>query len=375
MAGLRSLSSSGALLFVFIVIFTVICATVLGLRFWAARISRRSFYPDDAFIGLSFTSTCVLEGVVIWAIVNGCGKQAAELNAYELAVQGKLYFLSGIFWLLGSVFVKLAVLWLYSRIFVTDQFRRWAYGLMGIVVCYGISFLVAYQTNCHPISQLWDPVKGGWCRDVTGEQFGTIGVNLALDIAIVTLPMPTLWSLNMPQRKKLIVTLMFSIGIITIATLGWRLAVTIEASKHPLDFSYYLSTIGLVSLLEVWLSIIVGCLPTLAPVFNLKVKPAISKMRSTGNHSSQGVAGSHQLRSFKQKRPRGLYSELDESRDRDFVALHDHAPGMAITAEITSDPYYGQPKLDEGHRVVHVRRDIESQQWYQGNDLYHPVGR
>ncbi|KAI3322051.1 integral membrane protein [Xylariaceae sp. AK1471] len=363
MANLSSLSSSGVTYFVCFIIFTVICALVLGLRFWAAKISGRKFYPDDAFIGVSYVNTCVLGGVAIWAIVNGCGKHALELNAYELAVQGKLYFLSGIFWLLGSVFVKLAVLWLYSRIFATKQFKRWAYGLMLIVVCYGISFLVAYQTGCRPVSQRWAPVEGGQCRDVTSEQFGTIGVNLALDIAIVVLPMPTLWNLNMSQRNKLVVTLMFGIGVITIATLAWRLAVTIEASKYPLDFTYYLATIGLISLLEVWLSIIVGSLPTLAPVVNSKVKPAIRKLRSTGGVTGQGVTGSHQLMIPRKKRTKGLYSELDESRDRDFVALRSHAPGMAITTEITSDPDYWQPRLGEGHHVIHVRRDIESQNW------------
>ncbi|KAH9889217.1 integral membrane protein [Xylariomycetidae sp. FL2044] len=361
---MADLSSSGSVLFVFIIVFTIICGGVLGLRYWAARIARRKFYADDAFIVLAYCFATALSGVVIWAVFNGCGKHLLELTPYEIEVQGKLYFLSGILWLLGSVFVKLTVLWLYSRIFATPQFRRWSYGIMALVVCYGISFLVVYQTNCRPVSQIWHPTPEGSCRDATREQFATIGVNLGLDIAIVLLPMPTLWKLNMPQRNKLVVTLMFSIGLITIAVLIWRLVVTIESSKHPLDYTYYLATVGLVALLEAWLGIIVATIPTLAPVFNSKLKPALSKLKSSANNSNQASSGSNfQLKSYKQKRPRGLYSELDETRvDRDFVPLGDHAAGIAVTTEFGSrheNPSFGT--LETSH--THVQRDVESQKW------------
>jgi hypothetical protein len=46
----------GLALLTWIVVFTVICTVFLGLRYWAARITRRKFYVDDGFVIFAFVS-------------------------------------------------------------------------------------------------------------------------------------------------------------------------------------------------------------------------------------------------------------------------------------------------------------------------------
>lgn len=122
-------------------------------------------------------------------------------------------FTAYICWLLASVFNKLAILAMYNRIFTTPQFRRWSYIISAIVVAYCISFFCVYMTNCEPIDYMWNPTPGGSCRDGAISDYSTLAINLFLDLAIFILPLPTLWSLQMASRKKVVVTIMFSFGL------------------------------------------------------------------------------------------------------------------------------------------------------------------
>lgn len=227
------ISSNGETLLVWIIVFTVICNIVLGLRFWAARIMKRHLMADDYLVVFAWLSTIALEVTAIWAICNGLGAHTIELDAYQLGVQFKvrtihsrnrwkrpliyeyqLIVAAGVCWLLGTVCLKLSILALYMRIFTTATFRFWAYILMGIVGAYGIAFLCVFMTNCQPVSQQWDPVPGGWCRDIANEEFTSVSLNMVIDLAIAIMPMPVLWRLRMSTRSKIMISLIFGLGFL-----------------------------------------------------------------------------------------------------------------------------------------------------------------
>jgi hypothetical protein len=85
---------------------------------------------------------------------------------------------------------------------------------MGIVICYGIAFLTLFMSRCRPVSQQWDPQPGGSCRDITIDQLASVSLNMVIDIAIVILPLPVLWGLQLALRSKVAITVMFSIGLL-----------------------------------------------------------------------------------------------------------------------------------------------------------------
>jgi hypothetical protein len=84
---------------------------------------------------------------------------------------------------------------------------------MLVVVGYFIAFMTLFMTNCTPLSHLWHPVPGGWCRQLTTEEYTSVAFNLVIDLGIVILPMPVLWRLQMPLRNKIFVSVMFGIGL------------------------------------------------------------------------------------------------------------------------------------------------------------------
>lgn len=115
-------------------------------------------------------------------------------------------------WTVATVFVKLVILFLYMRIFSTRDFRRWARVLIVLVICFGVTYFGIAMSTCIPLSQFWAPVAGGHCRNLVNQEIGSMAPNIFLDICIIALPMPWLWTLQMPLRNKIWITLMFSLG-------------------------------------------------------------------------------------------------------------------------------------------------------------------
>ncbi|OTA92688.1 hypothetical protein M434DRAFT_318625 [Hypoxylon sp. CO27-5] len=344
---------SGLTLLRWIIAFFVICSVFMILRLWAARLTKRRFYADDAFSIIGFASTISQGSVTIWAIYHGVGAHMEDLPPEDSALLAKIFQLPcAITWLFGTVCVKLAMLCLYTRIFSTAQFRRWSYALMVVVGCYFVAFLIVFMTNCMPLSNLWDPVPGGWCRELTTEEYTSVVFNLIIDLSIVILPMPALWQLKLPLRNKIFVSIMFGMGIITIAVMCWRLEATTKSLKDP-DFSYHLYEIGLISCLELWLGVIVNCMPTLGPLFKTYVKPAINRIKSSVSSGSQYSRRQIRLEQLSDPNSRRKYQNLDSS--------HDVGNSFALRTECTHDPTVEIPEIEASKGVIHVRRDIESQ--------------
>lgn len=153
-----------------------------------------------------------MSGTLFWLIFNGMGKHITEVTPEELGITFKVVTAAYICWTLGTGAVKLSVLIMYMRIFCTETFRRCAYVLMGVIAAFTVSFFVVFLTNCIPVSQMWNPVPWGHCREQSPSEFASLSCNLAIDLAIIIMPFPWLWRLQMPTRNKITVSVTLSIG-------------------------------------------------------------------------------------------------------------------------------------------------------------------
>ena len=92
--------------------------------------------------------------------------------------------------------VKLSVLDFYTNMFRGKVFKIVTYTFTALVICHGIIVILATLLICRPLAKNWYPALEGSCGD-TETLYLAIGIaNLALDIAVVVLPMPLLWSLQ-----------------------------------------------------------------------------------------------------------------------------------------------------------------------------------
>jgi hypothetical protein len=78
---------------------------------------------------------------------------------------------------------------------------------------HGIVSILEICLICRPLAAQWDPNVGGACGNQIAS-FVTIEVlGLALDVAILVLPIRPLFGLNIPLKKKWVPLMTFSSGV------------------------------------------------------------------------------------------------------------------------------------------------------------------
>lgn len=110
---------------------------------------------------------------------------------------------------------KLSILLFYLRFCTTRAFKISIYCTMAFLVAWTINwtFLVTFQ--CVPVEAYWRlPKSGDHCIPLQNEMHLLHGsTNLVTDILVLLLPVPTVWSLQMPMRQKLTLIGVFTLGI------------------------------------------------------------------------------------------------------------------------------------------------------------------
>jgi hypothetical protein len=119
---------------------------------------------------------------------------------------------------LSMVCVKVSVIFFYLRIFPNRRFRIGTWGVLGLIMAWGVSCLFVIAFQCDPPAGIWNhwdsAIAGGSCLDVRKLAWGHTVSNLIFDIVVVLLPVPVLLQLQMSAAKKIQVILMFSVGLL-----------------------------------------------------------------------------------------------------------------------------------------------------------------
>lgn len=77
-----------------------------------------------------------------------------------------------------------------------------------------LSGAIATSLACLPLEKLWHPWVPGHCIDRRTLDLCTAAFNLVMDLSILILPQRVIWKLQMTAKRKLGVSLVFSIGLV-----------------------------------------------------------------------------------------------------------------------------------------------------------------
>jgi hypothetical protein len=111
------------------------------------------------------------------------------------------------------VFVKLGILAFYYRVFVHPVFRRAVVATMAFVIAWGIGITVTLFLACRPLPAYWDANITGKCLTMVTFTYFTNISNLITDIWIFLMPVPMIWHLQLQTKKKLLLSVIFCIGL------------------------------------------------------------------------------------------------------------------------------------------------------------------
>lgn len=90
--------------------------------------------------------------------------------------------------------------------------RTACYAALGFLLCYGLWAVLSGYLNCIPVAKFWDDTIDGNCINKEALWLSNAIVHIVTDITILAMPMPTLYSLQLPRRQKLALMAVFALG-------------------------------------------------------------------------------------------------------------------------------------------------------------------
>lgn len=118
---------------------------------------------------------------------------------------------------------KYSILLFYSRIFQGGKFRIVLIGMAALCTAWFIAIEISVIIECHPINALWD-FSPGYCIDLQKMFLGSGIINIFLNVLVLMLPMPMIWSLEIERKHKIMLSGVFLLGGLLVCRRGGNLA-------------------------------------------------------------------------------------------------------------------------------------------------------
>ncbi|KAI1770179.1 hypothetical protein F4818DRAFT_433705 [Hypoxylon cercidicola] len=270
------------LLYALSIVFSVLPIIVVALRFQAKTKSSPRVLWEDWMILFALLS-CIIYAifVIIGAAAGGLGRPLKR-DAFgepiyddEFFIFQRVSYVTNAIQMLALGPTKIAVLLLYRRIFGVERhgFNMISLALIALVAVWTISFFFTNIFTYTPVSDMWTKPPGEahpTFKHATIMYNAQCFADMALDAIIIMLPLPQIWKLQMTVRRKLQISGIFLLGLITvgasIARAVIQYGVAAEFDTGNPDQTYYLVPGTYWALIEISVGIIAASLPLLRPI-------------------------------------------------------------------------------------------------------------
>jgi hypothetical protein len=293
------INAKAALLVGPVTAFYVVALFAIGLRFWARHLKKAKWRLSDyavlvaAVFGTGYLSIC-------WLVVErgGVGFPLIQVAPPDRLITHKSFFVGWLLQAWANTFVRLAILDLILQVFsAVSKFRIIIYVFEAATVAYVVACTLTWGFACRPFRYNWviGPEVLEHCPNLELKFLLSAIFNLVLDVCILVLPMPMLWTLNMSPRKKIAITFVFGLGTFVCFATAWRTyhVVKFAAPERKMNFTIEVVEDALWSGLEITLGITNACLPVIPPALQRIVNvPYLRLVSFSTDRSAKNSKGS-----------------------------------------------------------------------------------
>ncbi|KAL9115409.1 MAG: hypothetical protein Q9227_000730 [Pyrenula ochraceoflavens] len=261
----------------------VVLKNYRGIETWC-------FMPLAYIFGLG----CCILGILI-VKRGGAGRHLAYFMIHEpdiLLTSLKLTAAQEYIYAFSVAFPKLSIIALYLRV-IRDKWTRRITWMLGIIVCLNlVASVITVSSICQPFEYRWDKtIPGGHCADMMGFYRFISIPNIATDIAILVLPLPTLWGLQISNFRKVGILVTFVVGGFGIITAIIRF-VHFYTEDLFSDFTFVGADTETWTVVEPGAYFLCACLPGLRPILRLIEESALySRLVSRRGYGSRSRRG------------------------------------------------------------------------------------
>ncbi|KJZ72765.1 hypothetical protein HIM_07840 [Hirsutella minnesotensis 3608] len=278
----------------FIGVFTTVEIIAVALRFYARHLTDSKYDAGDYLIVAALIGQIVAGAIAVSTVRHaGVGYHVdylLETDPGKVTTFFKYLVAMSTWYATTESLAKLAICFLYKRIFPQKAIRIIINLTMVVLICASIAGALADLFGCTPFSAHWGTPKEQaiHCIDVEALFVWGSFPNIVTDIILLVVPIPTLWNLQAStgMRVSLIITFLFgSVGTVTSVM---RFVAFYNRSSF-VDATY--SAVGLIiwTVCEPGAYLIAACLLMYRPLLNKLGVSMItgSRVKSHGNGRSK----------------------------------------------------------------------------------------
>ncbi|KAI0599760.1 hypothetical protein F4775DRAFT_108949 [Biscogniauxia sp. FL1348] len=324
---------------------TVLALLSVGLRVLARREKGQALWWDDYMIIFSMAWNLLTLGFVFAMLAEGMGIHVESVPMENIIQMAKYLVVAEILYVFNLVWTKISILLMFYRIFRFSYIKKAAYVIGTFVILWVICITFLFIFICVPVEKLWYPELPGHCINQVGTWIANAASTILSDMAILLLPIPRIWQLQLRTSDKLALSCAFGLGFFVVFASAYRF--TVLFSYSALDPSYTLApTVGW-TVIEMSAGITSACLPTLVPALKLIGRTiglgrlmSLSTTRG-GTREQKGSTGPSAA-----SMPRHEHHKSFPDKDGEFVRLSDEA-GVSTDDDRS-------PRLRPDHDVSYI---------------------
>ncbi|KAI9792568.1 MAG: hypothetical protein M1816_002088 [Peltula sp. TS41687] len=318
------------------ILFAALATITVALRSATNLRTARGFRLDDALAFAALVLAHIITGVFI-----SLGYSQRHMWDLPVSLIDEAYvkktFVVGFIYGPGIWCAKVSILVLLHGVFAPKVwFRASIYIGIVLVTLVHWSNVPVYVALCTPrAGESWDlALLQGRCGHSATHTLvaGTLGT--AIDIYILILPLPIIFGLNLPFKRRVGLALIFLVGIIAIAASAIALYYRV-VMFHGQDISWNGAKAVICVFVETYLGIMVGCAPALVSIWRNQISKSefysnIRTLLSSGTTSARQSKQLYPVDSLEspQMRPDGAYELIAGKRHEVRSYAEPPTPGM-----------------------------------------------
>ncbi|KAK6829821.1 hypothetical protein PG995_004398 [Apiospora arundinis] len=302
----------------FAIAMTVMTVVSISLRFWSRGLSnlvpgsrhQARFWWDDWF-ALAAVPFILAQFAIEFAMMDiGLGRHIQAIDQSKLPLFLKMLYSEYFIYDAALFLAKTSALLFLSRIFPKYTNAKWwnAAVIIGHVLNIGWFLGIVFGTvfMCYPVEKGWNPMAPGNCGPTNALWIGSAIPSVAIDLVILLLPLPKIWTLQMNKAQRAGLMVVFALGYcVIIVSLGRMITLLIGNNGLDTDITYASIPITMWVSAEAPVLMLCICLPALLPLgrhlSSTFLYPLASKMSSmfstnktkTDHSTVQGSAADH----------------------------------------------------------------------------------
>lgn len=304
------------------------------LRCYVRVYIKRTWIFEDWLALTAWGGTVAFCAVGASTMAHNGGKHGWDITAAQAKEAAYWFNVASIHYGITICIAKLAVLWLYRRVFSP---RRWSpfdnsiVFLIVLLILFYTSTTLVKIWECKPRAKVYNPKLPGTCVDVSLLLDISGAFNTLTDFVILLLPVNAVWKMNAKLQKKIIVVLVFTFGLCAPAFSLMGFIVRLRGSSNP-DKTWVQPDIVMWGTAELTAGVLCVSAPETGSLFHKRKR----------RHPSASIVNGNYLRDTRRRKWLGRGGSILDHSDRtvgseSYIELHE---GQKYDVEASREDTY-----------------------------------